>query len=39
VIEPAQGSPRAIRGKPNTKFVRTANHAANPLGKQGRENA
>src|SRR5476649_185459 len=30
VTEPAQGSPRAIRGQPSTKFVRTTNHTANP---------
>jgi hypothetical protein len=30
VIEPAQGAPRAIRGKPTIKFVRTKNHDANP---------
>src|SRR5476651_1356142 len=30
VTEPAQGSPRAIRGQPPTEFVRTSNHVANP---------
>jgi hypothetical protein len=39
VIEPAQGAPRAIRGQPTTKFVRTTNHDANPPGKQGHKNA
>src|SRR5471032_1859290 len=29
VTEPAQGSPRAIREQPPTKFVRTTNHTAN----------
>jgi hypothetical protein len=30
VIEPAQGAPRAIRGRPPAKFVRMTDHAANP---------
>jgi hypothetical protein len=30
VTEPAQGSPRAIREKPPTKFVRIPNHFTNP---------
>ena len=30
VTEPAQGAPRAIRGKPTTKFLRMPNHVANP---------
>ena len=30
VTEPAQGTPRAIRGKPSSEFVRTPNHVANP---------
>ena len=30
VTEPAQGTSRAIRGEPPTKFVRATNHAANP---------
>src|SRR5476649_976080 len=30
VTEPAQGAPRAIRGRPPTEFVRTSNHVANP---------
>src|SRR5471030_269359 len=30
VTEPAKGAPRAIRGQPSTKFVRTTNHTANP---------
>ena len=34
VIEPAQGTPRAIRGQPSTEFVRTSNHVANPPGNE-----
>ncbi|SOE60953.1 hypothetical protein SAMN05414139_01814 [Burkholderia sp. D7] len=30
VIEPAQGTFRAIRGQPPTNYVRTSNHVANP---------
>ena len=30
VTESAQGTPRAIRGQPSSKFVRTSNHVANP---------
>ena len=30
VTEPAQGTPRAIRGQPSTEFGRTPNHVANP---------
>src|SRR5471030_1140637 len=30
VTEPAQGEPRAIRGKPSSKFVRMPNHVGNP---------
>ena len=30
VTEPAQGSPRAIRGKLTTKFIPMPNHFANP---------
>jgi hypothetical protein len=33
VTEPAQGSPRAIRGQPSTEFVRTTNHATKPSSK------
>ena len=32
MIEPAQGSPRAIRVKPPTKYGRVPNHVANPSG-------
>ena len=38
MTEPARGAPRSIRGQPTTEFVRTSNHAADPLGKQGHQN-
>jgi hypothetical protein len=34
VIEPAQGTPRAIRVNPSIKFVRSTNHVANPPGNE-----
>ena len=37
VIEPAQGSPRAIRGQPSTEFVHTSNPVDNPPGKKAAE--
>ena len=37
MIEPAQGSPRAIRGQPSTEFVRTSNDVDNPLGNKAAE--